>query len=47
MKECCDIMKKAGVDIRFHLIGGGYHSDAWVNEIDKMFDFFEHIDDVK
>lgn len=47
MKECCDIMKKAGVDILFHLIGGGYHSDAWVNEIDKMFDFFEHIDDAK
>lgn len=36
-------LKEKGVDIRFRVIGGGYHSDAWVQELDTMFQFFETI----
>lgn len=37
-------LKEQGLDIQFSVIGGGYHSDAWVMEIQTMFEFFESID---
>ena len=45
MHDCYETLKAAGVDIRFHVIGGGYHSDAWVKELKAIFEFFEHIDE--
>ena len=34
-------LKEQGIDIRFQMIGGGYHSDAWVQELESIFAFFE------
>lgn len=34
-------LKEKGLDIRFKIIGGGYHSDAWVMELETIFEFFE------
>lgn len=34
-------LKSKGCNIKFHMIGGGYHSDAWVSELKRIFQFFE------
>ena len=34
-------LKEQGITIRFQMIGGGYHSDAWVQELESIFAFFE------
>lgn len=36
-------LREEGLDIRFQTIGGGYHPDAWVREIDPVFRFFDEI----
>jgi predicted esterase len=34
-------LKAKGCDIRFQMIGGGYHADAWVYGLKQIFRFFE------
>lgn len=37
-------LREKGLDIQFRTIGGGYHPDAWVAELETIFEFFDSLD---
>lgn len=43
MKRRAGDLREKGVQIRFRMIGGGQHADAWVTGLKEIFTFFEQI----
>ena len=44
MYRRCLGLRERGLVMSFHVVGGGYHPDAYVSEMEEMFRFFESFD---